>query len=265
MIARHPGLRLAFLVTISAIFAMLTHPASAESADNGDWQCERSPSDGRWEYKRQGEGGAAVEPTSRSAAPPVSEPATIDEPAPQPVQTSEPELPEAAPEPVRQPEPEPVTASPQPVAAAPEPEPVPEPAREAIPERAPDYDPVQTREPDNRPAYQSLAYVPDRPTSLLELPGDFWVAQLMAVSSKEFLEEYAAEHRLKGLSAARVASGERLFYILILGIYETKDRAQRAITDLPPPYDTYSPFLRSLKSLQQAMKRADDLAGSADF
>ena len=85
----------------------------------------------------------------------------------------------------------------------------------------------------------------------------------MAVSSKEFLEEYATEHKLRGLSAARVASGERLFYILILGIYENKSLAEQAIADLPSPYDKYNPFLRSLKSLQQAMKRADDIAGSA--
>ena len=263
MIARHPGLRLALMVTLSATFAVLAHPALAESADNGDWQCERSPSDGRWECKRQGEGSAAPASPADRSAPPVSEPALRDEPKPQaqPAEITEPDLPEPDPEPVSEPvaEPETLSPEPEPVAAAPEP------ARDAIPERAPDYDPVQSREPDNRPAYQSLAYVPDRPTSLLELPGDFWVAQLMAVSSKEFLEEYAAEHRLKGLSAARVASGDRLFYILILGIYETKDRAQRAITDLPPPYDTYSPFLRSLKSLQQAMKQADDIAGSAEF
>lgn len=117
----------------------------------------------------------------------------------------------------------------------------------------------------NAPDFQRLAYVPDKPTSLLDLPGEFWVAQIMAVSSKEFLETYAEEHNLRGLSAARIASGERLFFVLILGIYETKDRAQQAITNLPPPYHKYKPLLRNLASLQQAMRKADKMTGTADF
>ena len=144
----------------------------------------------------------------------------------------------------------------------------PDPEPQAAPQSATSYA-RETAEPapaaDNRPDYQRLAYVPDEPTSLLQLPGEYWVAQLMAVSSKQFLEEYAQANQLRGLSAARVASGDRLFYILILGIYENRALAERAISDLPPPYDTYSPFLRSLKSLQEAMKQADRIAGSSDF
>ena len=89
----------------------------------------------------------------------------------------------------------------------------------------------------------------------------------MAVSSKEFLESYAEEYNLRGLSAARIASGDRLFFVLILGIYETKDRAQQAITNLPPPYNRYQKtiLLRTLDSLQQAMRKADQMTGTADF
>jgi len=87
----------------------------------------------------------------------------------------------------------------------------------------------------------------------------------MAVSSKEFLEAYAEEHNLRGLSAARIASGDRLFFVLILGLYETKDLAEQAITDMPPPYHKYKPLLRTLASLQQAMRKADAMAGTAEF
>ena len=143
----------------------------------------------------------------------------------------------------------PVTETPADLETTPDPEPAP--AAVAVDPNAPDF--------------QRLAYVPDKPTSLLDLPGEFWVAQIMAVSSKEFLETYAEEHNLRGLSAARIASGERLFFVLILGIYETKDRAQQAITNLPPPYHKYKPLLRNLASLQQAMRKADAMTGTADF
>lgn len=110
-----------------------------------------------------------------------------------------------------------------------------------------------------------MAYVPDQPTPLLELPPEFWVAQLMAVSSKEFLESYAEEHNLRGLSPTRIASGDRLFFVLILGIYETWDRVKQAITNMPPPYNKHKPLLRTLGSLQDAMRKADQITGSSDF
>ena len=127
---------------------------------------------------------------------------------------------------------------------------------------APDASPVADA---NLPDYQRLAYVPEQPTSLLELPGEFWVAQLMAVSSKEFLETYAEEKNLRGLSAARIASGNRLFFVLILGIYQTEQDAKQAITNLPPPYHRYRPLLRTLASLQKAMRRADEMTGTSEF
>ncbi len=141
----------------------------------------------------------------------------------------------------------------------------PGPGSEPSAEPSPAPTPVAAPDLTNAPAFQRLAYVPDQPTSLLDLPGEFWVAQIMAVSSKEFLEAYAEEHDLRGLSAARIASGDRLFFVLILGIYETKDLAEQAIADMPPPYDKFKPLLRTLASLQQAMRKADSMTGTADF
>ena len=147
----------------------------------------------------------------------------------------------------------PVTEAPADPVATPEPSATPEPTPAAVA-----VDP-------NAPDFQRLAYVPEKPTSLLDLPCEFWVAQIITVSSKEFLETYAEEHNLRGLSAARIASGDRLFFVLILSIYETKDRAQQTITNMPPPYHKYKPLLRTLASLQQAMRKADQMTGTADF
>ncbi len=260
---------------------------AAETTRNGDWFCERSEADGRWSCRRLSESEKneldgnempaenaqfqEPDPESVPVVPVAEVPVSEEESetlALQPQETLE--VPPAPSEPYGE-APEPAVIEPSDEQAVftpePDPEPVSEPVRRPEPThaRAPDYDPVQTGNADERPDYQRLAYVPEKPTSLLQLPGDFWVAQLMAVSSKEFLEEYAAEHQLRGLSAARVASDDRLFYVLILGIYENKALAQQAIADLPPPYDQYNPFLRSLKSLQQAMRKADEMAGGSQF
>ena len=107
------------------------------------------------------------------------------------------------------------------------------------------------------PKHIQLSYQPDKPVSLLDLPEQFWVVQLVSVSSKEALEKYAREHQLRGMSAARIWSKDQYFYILILGIYETYNNATQAIEDLPPPFDKFPPWIRSVGSLQKAMLEAD--------
>ncbi|MEM7097270.1 MAG: SPOR domain-containing protein [Pseudomonadota bacterium] len=112
----------------------------------------------------------------------------------------------------------------------------------------------------NLPKHVRLSYRPSKPVSLLDLPEDFWVVQLVSVSSKETLERYAVENQLRGMSAARVWSQNQFFYVLILGIYETYDNAKAASEGLPPPFDEFPPWIRSVGSLQKAMIEADQQA-----
>ncbi len=120
---------------------------------------------------------------------------------------------------------------------------------------APVDDEVSTQDP--MPDYVRLSYRPERPVSLLELPEDFWVVQLVSLSSREALEDHARNHGLQGMSAAQIWSQGQFFYILILGIYETREYAERASTNLPPPFDTHDPWIRSVGSLQRAMRAAE--------
>ena len=115
------------------------------------------------------------------------------------------------------------------------------------------------------PQYVQLAYVPERKTPLLELPAHYWIVQALALSSKEALEAFAQKHQLQGMTAARIAQDGKLFYILLLGVYETRERAARAIENVPPPFDNLSLWLRPLGSLQAAMAAANSLSGSDAF
>ncbi|MDH3641017.1 MAG: SPOR domain-containing protein [Gammaproteobacteria bacterium] len=115
------------------------------------------------------------------------------------------------------------------------------------------------------PKHVRLAYRPERPTSLLDVPGTFWTVQLVAVSTKEALEAYARAHQLQGMSAARIAHNGELYYALLLGVYETREIASQATTDLPAPLDDLGVWIRSLGSLQQAIVEGNVLAGGADF
>lgn len=107
------------------------------------------------------------------------------------------------------------------------------------------------------PKYLRLAYRPREAVAIIDLPEDFWTVQLIALGSAEALEAYAQKEGLRGMSAAKISANGKLYYVLLLGVYETKANAVEAAEDLGPPFE--NPWVRSLGSLQKAMLAADRL------
>jgi len=118
---------------------------------------------------------------------------------------------------------------------------------------------------DAVPEHARLAYQPPEPVALTELPDDFYAVQLIAMSSKEALEAFVQRERLESVSAARVERDGELFYVLLLGIYESEAIAQRAVATLPMALQDTGPWIRRLGSLQAAMRRADAATGSVRY
>jgi septal ring-binding cell division protein DamX len=207
--------------------------ARAEMEAKKQWFCQVGTDDESWEC--------------------VDDPGLVQDPQPE-------RLPSAA------------TAPPEPAVTEPFEEPAqppqtdladaPPPARQPS-ERLPE-EPAAAESAPTIPRYQQLAYQPEEAVSLLDLPQSFWAAQLIALATKEELEAYADEHHLVGMSAARVAVAGNLFYVLLLGIYETRELAEAATADLPPPFDVDPPWLRSVGSLQKAILAGNELAGSPE-
>ena len=112
------------------------------------------------------------------------------------------------------------------------------------------------------PLYRRLAYRPSETVPLDDLPPGFFAVQLVAVQTKAALEQYAERERLRNMSAARVERDGELFYVLLLGVYETRARAERAAANLPAEFQQFSPWVRSVASLQEAIARANALAGT---
>ncbi len=117
-----------------------------------------------------------------------------------------------------------------------------------------------TQNETNLPDYIRLAYQPEKAVRMLDVPGEYWAVQLMALSSKESLESFAKNRNIRGMSAARIAIDDKLFYILLLGIYESRTVAEEVTVGLPPPFD--KPWVRSVASLQAGMRKANELTGA---
>jgi septal ring-binding cell division protein DamX len=97
----------------------------------------------------------------------------------------------------------------------------------------------------------------DEEGSILDLPADYVAVQLIAMPSQASLDKFTARHRLHGLSAARVLADEQIRYVLLLGIYATREEAEAAASAAPPPFDSRDLWLRDVGSLQQAIRAAD--------
>ena len=141
--------------------------------------------------------------------------------------------------------------------------------REVVAERLPEHPapPPDVVPPpvEDLPAYRQLAYRPPEATSLLELPATFYTVQLLALSSKRAVEAYVRDRGLSHMSAARIANGRRVYYVLLLGVYPDRDAANRAAADLPPGTEDATVWVRSLGSIQEGIEQANRLFGSTQY
>ncbi|MDE0192681.1 MAG: SPOR domain-containing protein [Gammaproteobacteria bacterium] len=109
------------------------------------------------------------------------------------------------------------------------------------------------------PLYQQLAFQPQRPTALSDLPATFYVIQVIALSTPEDLDRYIADNDLPAMSGAVVEKDGERFYALLAGIYTDRETAERATRSLPEALSAHGPWVRSMESLQAAMARAEQL------
>ena len=68
---------------------------------------------------------------------------------------------------------------------------------------------------------------------------------------------------LYNMSAARIEQNGQVLYVLLLGVYESKEIAQSAVAVMPTEVQSLKPWIRPIEGLQDAMMRGDQLAATA--
>lgn len=120
----------------------------------------------------------------------------------------------------------------------------------------------QTEDEEDLPDYLWLAYEPEAETHIQDLPDDFYVVQLAAFASKEKAIEYVtSQTNLRELRGVRVLANEKAYFNILLGIYENKNRAERAVKSVEGELGDKTPWIRSMSSIKTAMKAADEKFG----
>ena len=64
------------------------------------------------------------------------------------------------------------------------------------------------------------------------------------------------------MSAARIGRGDRVLYVLLMGVYESKEIAEQAVALMPEKLLRMEPWIRPIGGLQNAMILGDKIAAA---
>ncbi len=100
--------------------------------------------------------------------------------------------------------------------------------------------------------------------SLLNLPPEHYAVQLIAMTNDAALVDFASTNLLDSYLTARVERGGELYYVLLLGVYGTHDLAEQASQALPESLNGVEPWIRPVRSIQNAILRGNVIATGTD-
>ena len=142
--------------------------------------------------------------------------------------------------------------------ALPSPLPAPKAPRAEVGKTRASERPPPARTPPQTPP-KPAAQPPPRaaPADLANAPANHYAVQLIALGSEAALEAFVAERQLGHMTRVRVASGGRLHFALLAGIYPSRQEADQAVAVLAPALRALKPWVRAVGGLQAAMAEAD--------
>lgn len=105
------------------------------------------------------------------------------------------------------------------------------------------------------PAYSQLAYIPEKATRVIDMPEEYFTVQLLAVSTKQQVEDFVEAHDLYDMVAVQIIQREKTLYVLLPGVYTSRADAEDALNSLPDGVKAQQPWVRSLQSLHKAMRK----------
>ncbi|MYH15421.1 MAG: hypothetical protein F4149_09625 [Gammaproteobacteria bacterium] len=94
----------------------------------------------------------------------------------------------------------------------------------------------------------------------MALPPDYFAIQAGAFPNPEALHEHITQYGIEPAYRVRLASNDRLFHVLILQVHDSRRAAEAALANLPQPLNGMDLWIRSVGSLQNAVRAGDALA-----
>ncbi len=94
---------------------------------------------------------------------------------------------------------------------------------------------------------------------LLEMPEESFAVQLIALDNRQLAEAFVEKHRLEDALIVQLAREDHFYYVVILGLHDTFAEAQAHAETRPSSLADIKPWIRSLGSIQAAIRQAESL------
>ncbi|WET92358.1 SPOR domain-containing protein, partial [Klebsiella quasipneumoniae] len=91
-------------------------------------------------------------------------------------------------------------------------------------------------------------------SSMKSAPSGNYTLQLSSSSNYENLNNWAKKEKLDRYVVYETSRNGQPWYVLVSGIYSSKDEAKRAVTSLPPDVQAKNPWAKPLHQVQADLK-----------
>lgn len=115
-------------------------------------------------------------------------------------------------------------------------------------------------------ATADTAAAPSAPADhdLLSMSPDLYAVQLVAMANEPAAEEFRSSHRIDNALIVQLANDGKLFYVVLLGIYDNFTDAEQAAEQRGASLSGIDPWVRPLDSIQSGLREAESLIASSE-
>jgi len=108
--------------------------------------------------------------------------------------------------------------------------------------------------------------VVDDASDLLAMPEDGFAVQLIATASRDQADAFVESHGLTdtGVMTLQLAREGDIYYVVLLGTFDTYAQAQAAVDGRPESLSEITPWIRPLLSIQTGLTTARELRADTD-
>ena len=99
---------------------------------------------------------------------------------------------------------------------------------------------------------------------LLALPSEYYAVQLIAMPNQALADKFINEHPAIEPVTVTLVDADDLYHVVLLGVYENYQSALTAVENRPASLADIEPWIRSMSSVQTAMRDADEQSGTSE-
>jgi septal ring-binding cell division protein DamX len=99
---------------------------------------------------------------------------------------------------------------------------------------------------------------------LLSMSPDLYAVQLIAMANESVADDFKSHHNIDDALIVQLATEGELFYVVLLGIYDSFTDAEQAVAERGESLSDIEPWIRPLDTIQSGLREAQRLIASRE-